>query len=65
MQLFYSFSKYTLNFENFQTKDDVTADVFRKLPTPKTVVKYMSQKTRFKGLFERQHGKRVQNTVAT
>ena len=36
------------------------ADLFAKLRTPKNVVRYMSKKSRFKGPFERQHGKRVQ-----
>ena len=36
------------------------ADLFPKLRTQKNVVRYMSKKTRFKGPFERQHGKRVQ-----
>ena len=36
------------------------ADLFLKLPTPKNVVRYMSKKSRFKGPFDRQHGKRVQ-----
>ena len=36
------------------------ADLFPKLRTPKKVTRYMSKKSRFKGLFDRQHGKRVQ-----
>ena len=32
------------------------ADLFPKLRTPKNVVRYMSKKSRFKGLFDRQHG---------
>ena len=36
------------------------ADSFPKLLTPKNVVTYMSKKSRFKGTFGRQHGKRVQ-----
>ena len=36
------------------------ADLFPKLRTPKNVVRYMSKKSRFKGPFDRQHGKRVQ-----
>ena len=36
------------------------ADLFAKLRTPKNVVRYMSKKSRFKGPFDRQHGKRVQ-----
>ena len=39
------------------------ADLFAKLRTPKNVVRYMSKKSRFKGRFERQHGKRVQTLL--
>ena len=35
------------------------ANVFRNLRTPKHVVRYMSEKSRFKGPFDRQHGKRA------
>ena len=33
------------------------ADSFPKLRTPKNVVRYLSKKSRFKGPFDRQHGK--------
>ena len=36
------------------------ADLFRKSRTPVNVIRYMSKKSRFKGPFDRQHGKRVQ-----
>ena len=36
------------------------ADFFPKLRTPDNAARYMSNKFRFKGLFDRQHGKRVQ-----
>ena len=39
------------------------ADLFAKLRTPKNVVRYMSKKSRFKGPFDRQHGKRVQTLL--
>ena len=39
------------------------ADLFAKLRTPKNGVKYLSKKSRFKGLFDRQHGKRVQTLL--
>ena len=35
------------------------ADLFMKLRTPKNVARYMSKKSRFKGPFDMQHGKRV------
>ena len=33
------------------------ADLFPKLRTSKNVLRYMSKKSRFKGLFDGQHGK--------
>ena len=39
------------------------ADLFPKLRTPKNVVRYMSKNSRFKVLFDRKHGKRVQTLV--
>ena len=39
------------------------ADLFSKLRTPKNVVTYLSKKFRFKGPFDRQHGKRVQTLL--
>ena len=39
------------------------ADVFPKLRTPKNLVKSMSKKSRFKGSFGKQHGKRVQTLL--
>ena len=34
-----AFLKFTLNFEHFQQKETLKADVFPKLGTPKNVVK--------------------------
>ena len=39
------------------------ADLFPKLRTPKNLVRYMSKKSRFKGPFDTQHGKRVQTLL--
>ena len=39
------------------------ADLFMKLHTPKNVARYMSKKSRFKGPFDMQHGKRVQTLL--
>ena len=41
------------------------ADLFPKLRTAKNVVRYLSKKSRFKGPFDRQHGKRVQTLLRT
>ena len=39
------------------------ADLFAKLRTPKNVVRYLSQKSRFKGPFDWQHGNGVQTLL--
>ena len=39
------------------------ADLFPKLRTPKNVVRYMSKKSRFKGPFDKKHGKRIQTPL--
>ena len=62
-QFFLAFSKYTLNFEDFEKRDDPLADLFPKSRTPENVVRYMSKKSRFKGPFDREHGKRVQTLL--
>ena len=39
------------------------ADFFPKLRTPENVVRYMSEKSRFKGPFDRKDGKRIQTLL--
>ena len=39
------------------------ADLFPKFRIPENVPRYMSNKSRFKGTFDRQHGKRVQTVL--
>ena len=39
------------------------ADFSPKLRTPENVARYMSEKSRFKGPFERQHRKRIQTLL--
>ena len=39
------------------------ADLFPILGTPENVVRYMSRKSRFRGPFDREHGKRVQTVL--
>ena len=41
----------------------IIADLFPILRTPKNLLRYMSKKTRFKGPFDRQHGKLVQTLL--
>ena len=39
------------------------ADLFPKPHTPENVARYISNKSRLKGPFDRQHGKRVQKVL--
>ena len=39
------------------------ADLFPKLRTPENVARYTCKKSRFKGPFDRQHGKLVQTLL--
>ena len=55
-----AFLKSSLNFEHFQKKMTPMADVSQKLLTPQNVVRSTSKKSRFRGCFEKQHGKRAQ-----
>ena len=41
----------------------LVANVFPKLRTPKNVIGYLSKKSRFKGPFDRQHGKRCKTLL--
>ena len=59
-QFFCAFLKSSLNFEHFQKKMTLIAEVFPKLQSLKNKVRAMSIKTRFKGSFKKQHGKCAQ-----
>ena len=59
-QFFASFLKSSLNFELFQKRMTLIAEVFPKLRTPKHMVTSMSKKSRFKGGFKKEHGKRAE-----
>ena len=56
-EFFYAFLKSTLNFEHFQKKINLRADVFPKLPSAKKVIRKMLLKSSFRGLFSNKHGK--------
>ena len=65
-----AFFNFFLRFRNVheilnicKKKMTLIADLFAKLRTPKNVVRYLSKKSRFKGPFDRQHGKRVQTLL--
>ena len=42
---------------------NLIADFFPKLRTPENVARYMSKKSRFKGPFDREDGKRIQTLL--
>ena len=73
MQLFQKQSQFYhlfLYFRNvhsilniFKKKITLIADVFPKLRTRNNVVRYMCKKSRFRRLFDRQHGKRAQKLL--
>ena len=62
-QFFLAFSKSTLILNILKKKMTLLANLFPKLRTPEKGVRYMSKKSRFKGPFDRQHGKRVQTLL--
>ena len=62
-QLLLAFSEFALNLEHFEKKVTLIADFFSKLRTPENVARYMSKRSRFKGPFDRQHGKRIQTLL--
>ena len=59
-QFFSSFLKSRFNFEHYQKKDDLIADVFPKLRTPKNMVRSMPKKSHFRGSDKKQHGECTQ-----
>ena len=42
---------------------NLMADFFLKLRTPENVARYMSKKSRFKGPFDKEDGKRIQTLL--
>ena len=62
-ELFCAFLKSALNFEHFQKKMTLMAYLFLNLRTPKNVVREMSKKSRLRGSFDRQHGKRAKTLI--
>ena len=63
-QFFSAFLKSNLNFEHIQKKKmTLIADVYPKLRTQKNLVRSMSKKSRLKGSFRKQHGKRAQTLL--
>ena len=62
-EFFSKFLKSSLNFEHFQTKKALIAEVFSKLRTPKNKVRSICEKFRFKQSFGKQHGKRAKTLL--
>ena len=62
-QFFLPFPKCSINFQHFQKKMTLIADLFPKLRTSKSPERYVSKKSRFKGPIDRQHGKRVETLL--
>ena len=62
-QLYYAFSKSTLNFEYFQKKMFLIGYVYQKLWTPKDLLRQMSKNSRLRGPLARQHGKQVETPI--
>ena len=60
LSIFFSFSKLRVNFEDFIKKMTLTVDVFLNLRSPKYVVREMSKRSSFRGLFEHGHAKRFE-----
>ena len=58
MPIFSTFLRCGLDFKHFEKKMPLIAYVFLKLWTAKVVVRQISKKSRFRQLFDRQHGKR-------
>ena len=61
--LFSPFLKPTLNFVDSKKKMTLIADACPKLPCSKKVIREMSVKSRFRGLFRSKHGKRAQRLL--
>ena len=63
-QFFCAFLKSNLNFDHIQKrKMTLIADLYPELRIQKNLVRSMSKKSRFKGSFGKQHGKRAQTLL--
>ena len=59
-QFFAAFLKSRLNFEHLEKKDDPHNFCISEIMDSENVVRLMPKKSRFRGAFEKQHGKRAQ-----
>ena len=62
-QFFFAFLKSTLNFEHLQIKDDPRNWCISEILDSEKQVKSMSNNSRLKGPFEKQHGKLAQTML--
>ena len=59
-QFLTAFLKCILNFKYFEKKDDPDRFCISEITDSENVVRYMSKKSRFRGPFDKQHGKRAE-----
>ena len=59
-QFLTAFLKCILNFKYFEKKDDPDRFCISEITDSENVVRYMSKKSRFRGPFDKQHGKPAQ-----
>ena len=62
-QIFFHFRNLESILNIFKKNMTLIADVFLNLRTPKYVVREMSIKSRFRGLFDKGHGKRAETLL--
>ena len=62
-RVFSAFFVSPLNFEHFQKKMTLIADVFLKLPTTKDVLRKMSKRSYLRGPLNRRHGKQSETLI--
>ena len=62
-EFFSAFFQSALNFEHFQKKMTLIADLFPKLPTTKDVLRSMSKRSRLRGPLDTRHGKRGERLI--
>ena len=62
-RVFSAFFVSPLNFEHFQKKMTLIADVFLKLPTTKDVLRSMSKRSHLRGPLDMRHGKQSETLI--
>ena len=62
-ECFAAFLKSRLNFQHFEKEDDPHKFCFFEVTESENVVRQMSKKSRFRGCFDKQYGKRAQTLL--